>query len=141
MDDLPIQFYVQLIIPWSPPALPPFLAGTQQLVEQLADPAAHAANSIKERVRVWNFDLSRGELWWTRSAIYAPRNIQMLHPLFSREVLEASFAIPQWFIQHPDDYKWIFRELMNSKVPGMQFDPFGGVYDSLIHRGAILDKD
>ena len=129
------------VVHWSPPAFPPFLAGTQQLLEQLADPAAHSANIIKERVRVWNFDLSRGELWWTRSAIYAPRNVRMLHPLFSREVLEASFAIPQWFIQHPDDYKWIFRELMSAKAPSMQFDPFGGVYDSLIHQGALLDKD
>ena len=109
------------VVHWSPPAFPPFLAGTQQLLEQLADPAAHSANIIKERVRVWNSGLTTSESWWARAAICATRNIQILHPFLSREVVEASFAIPQWFIQHPDEYKWLLKQVMQLRVPEMRF--------------------
>ena len=126
---------------WSPPALPPFLAETQGLIDLLVDTARNASNSIKERVRNLNAEFKLSETPWTLSAVYVPRNMRILNPFSTREVIEASFAIPQWFIQHPSEYKWLLRQLMKSKAPEMQFDPVGGYYDSIIRQGAILAQD
>ena len=126
---------------WSLPSLPPFLVNPQRLLEHLADTALHAPSRIKERVRLWNSGLTTSESWWTRAAICIPRNMKVLHPLLLREVVEASFAIPQWFIQHPDEYKWILKRIMHSKFPDMQFKAVPNGYGLIMQRGIRLIKD
>lgn len=126
---------------WSLPPLPPFLADRQELVDHLVDTGLHAPNSVKERVRNLNAEFKLAEIPWSLSAVYGPRNIRVFNPFLTREVMEVSFAIPQWFIQHPSEYKWLLRQLMRAKAPEMQFDTVGGHYDSLIRQGAMLAKE
>ena len=126
---------------WSPPMFPPFLMDTEKIAEHLTDTALDASNSMKERVRNLNLDLKLSETPWTLTGVYGPRNIKLFNPFLTRNVIEASLRIPQWFIQHPGDYKWLLRQLMRSKAPSMQFDPVGGHYSSLIQQGAIHAKD
>ena len=128
---------------WSLPALPPFLTDThtQGFFDHLADTAIDAPNSIKERVRLWNSGLTTSESWWTRAAICVPRNMKILHPLLLRQVVEASFAIPQWFIQHPSEYKWILNRIMERKSPDMQFKGTPNGYGIIMRRGIPLVRD
>ena len=126
---------------WSLPSLPPFLTETQGFFDHLVDTAVDSPNSIKERVRNLNAEFKLSETPWTLGGVYVPRNMRIFNPFMTREVMEASFAIPQWFIQHPSEYKWLLRQLMKSKAPEMQFDAVGGHYDSLIRQGALLAKD
>ena len=126
---------------WSLPSLPPFLTETQGFFDHLVDTAVDSPNSIKERVRLWNSGLTTSESWWTRAAICIPRNMKILHPLLLREVVEASFAIPQWFIQHPSEYKWILNRIMEFKFPDMQFKRVPNGYGVIMQRGVRLVSD
>ena len=126
---------------WSLPSLPPFLTDTHGFFDRLADTAQNSPNSIKERVRLWNLGLTTSESWWTRTAICVPRNMKILHPLLLREVVEASFAIPQWFIQHPSEYKWILNRIMEFKFPDMQFKGVPNGYGIIMRRGIRLVRD
>ena len=120
---------------WTPPMFPPFLSDPQRIVERLTDTALDASNSLKERIRLWNSGLTTSESWWTRSAVCVPRSMQILHPFLLREVVEASFAIPQWFVQHPNDYKWLLKQIMERKPPNMKFTEISNDYRSMMRQG------
>ena len=120
---------------WVPPMFPPFLMDTEKIVERLTDTALDASNSMKERIRLWNSGLTTSESWWTRSAVCGPRDMQILHPFLFREVVEASFVIPQWFVQHPNDYKWLLKQVMERKPPNMKFTEISNDYRSMMRHG------
>ena len=126
---------------WAPPMFPPFLRHTPRIDGNLKDSAITASNTMKEVMRNLNMDLKLSETPWTLMGVYGPKNIRLFNPFLTRNVMETSLTIPQWFIQHPGDYKWFLRQLMKSKAPSIQFDPIGGHYSSLIQQGAIRAKD
>jgi hypothetical protein len=81
------------------------------------------------------------ENWWSRGAIYGPRNMRLLHPLRARELAELTYAVPQWILQNPGEYKWFLRQTVRRKFPMIPFEPVNNDYSHLITHGVCLARD
>jgi len=123
------------------PILPPWLLAAKETSSLFSDPTSLARPSVVERTRAHQMRVNVTESWWSRNAVYAPRNMKLLHPLRARDLAELTYALPQWILQNPADYKWLQRTLLRQKFPQIPFEPVNHDYSHLICYGIRLEKD
>lgn len=123
------------------PTLPPWLLLGQETAALFSDPIPPARASVADRMQAHQMRVNVTENWWNRNAVYASRNMRVLHPLRARDLAELTYALPQWILQNPADYKWLQRTLMRQKFPHIPFEPVNHDYSFLICHGLNLAKE
>jgi asparagine synthetase B (glutamine-hydrolysing) len=105
------------------------------------DPAAGSRMSIKKRVRqLWHDEPYTGE-WSDHSAVYSRLGIISLHPFYSRYVMEACYGLPQHFIQHYGEYKWLLKRLAERGSTQLEYDTRSGNCGRLLGHGTYVASE
>ncbi len=123
------------------PRLQPWLLRATETAALLRDPLVGAPAALAGRLRIHQLRVDLTENWWSSRVVYAPRGMRLLHPLRAREVAELTYALPQWILQHPGDYKWLLRQTARLKFPQIPFEPVNSDYSHLITHGVRLERD
>lgn len=123
------------------PRLRPWLRRARETAALFANPAGHAPPQLAGRVRANYVRMNLTENWWSSGAVYGPRNMKLLHPLRAREIAELTYAVPQWILQNPAEYKWLLRKTVRMHFPRTPFEPVNNDYSHLITHGVRLAKD